>query len=181
MNVAKRMSVPNSPISRAEIGRQVSADSADRVLRRCVTGAKGRARPARSLRWRERCAWLFARLPPRTPLKLWGSKGLPALGGVSGQCPEKPGTGFRAHGFAPVTTMPFVYHGKMAKVRPSHECQGITKLGRRINRARRGRPDVRHGGVRVRQRHRRIISRHVNAPLLGPVRWHFRKQPVKRA
>ena len=29
----------------------------------------------------------------RSPLKLWGSQGPPALGGVSGQRPEKPGTG----------------------------------------------------------------------------------------
>ena len=49
----------------------------------------------------------FAGLPPRTPLRL----GVPRAfrpprgfwGGVSGQRPEKPGTGFRAQGFAPVT------------------------------------------------------------------------------
>ena len=49
--------------------------------------------------WEEGC-----REAPSYPIKSSGSKGHPALGGVSGQRPEKPGTGFRAHGFAPLTS-----------------------------------------------------------------------------
>ena len=61
----------------------------------------GKASPWQSLPRALRLAFRGVFAPP--PLKSWSSKGPLALGGVSGRRPEKPGTGFRGHGFAPVT------------------------------------------------------------------------------